>query len=166
MAKFIVDKDMPVYVRSSRDAAYPQHFQIKRELNSRPGYWEVMGKEFYDSGVDGGNFVSFSEITTWEIRCFNYNGGWRESRESSPIEGVGTPFLIVRYDDDGGGDNDYNDTVVKVAIGQPFPPGSLTGTVTSEKKEYPTYDGDGNYRPKPETQLPHWYPRRKGDIEP
>jgi hypothetical protein len=36
MARFVVDKDKWVYIRSSRDAAYPQHFQVKRELNSRP----------------------------------------------------------------------------------------------------------------------------------
>jgi hypothetical protein len=120
-----------------------------------------MGKEFYDSGVDGGDFTPFSEVTTWEIHCYNYNNGngWHKSREAS-IEGVGTPIITIRYDDDSGGDNDFNDSIVEVAIGQPFSPDTL-GT-----KKHPQYQGDGNYKPKHENDIPSWTPKRKGDQEP
>lgn len=167
MAVFTVDANLKVKMRSYRDAAYPQHFSIKRQSPVDPNLWETMGKSFYDSG-ERADFVPFSHTVQWEIICHNYNtdsGVWVKSLEKPP-EGVGTGIVTIYFDDDSGGDFDYNDTVVKLALGGDFPAGSLAGIVANPETPAPEFDGNGDYKPKPQVPSPHWTPRRKGDIEP
>ena len=113
----IVPENTKVEIRSAVNAANPQRFAVEREIVLYSEQWQLIS--FYP----GGTSVHYDEwangTTRLRITGDNKDGGWRQSRMHAYYP-ISTTFWQLSCDDDGTGDDDYNDLIVQVDMANHF----------------------------------------------
>ena len=115
--KIPVKSNIAVKIRSARNAAYEQFFQVSRILKKDTPYQQIIVLGTYPGG-ESVELAAYPEYYELDVQCLFLHFNMQLSKEKFKSTNQETLWTI--WADDSNDDGDYNDLIVQLDLGNNF----------------------------------------------